>query len=81
MPLDLGPGLQSAELQEAVAMLDCDPEVQSLILFGSRARGDAHADSDLDLLVSDAATAAQWAGSRWHVPGPIHREEVPLHAA
>jgi predicted nucleotidyltransferase len=85
------------------------------VLFGSRARGDAHADSDLDLLVivrdrltperekqlrhrvralllpllpvdldlliSDAASAAHWAGSRWHVLGHIHREGVPLHAS
>jgi predicted nucleotidyltransferase len=92
-----------------------DPEVERLILFGSRARGEARPDSDLDLLVilqgnltperekqwrrrvrdlllpvlpvdldlliSDAATAAHWGGSRWHVLGHIHREGVPLHAS
>jgi len=35
---------------------------------------------DLDLLISDAATAAHWAGSRWHVLGHIHREGVRLDA-
>ena len=30
-------------------------------LFGSRARGDARADSDFDLLINDAASAAHWA--------------------
>jgi len=38
--------------------------VERLVLFGCRARGEARADSDLDLLISDAATAAHWAGSR-----------------
>ncbi len=36
---------------------------------------------DLDLLITDAATAAHWAGSRWPVLGHIHREGRPLHAA
>jgi predicted nucleotidyltransferase len=58
-----------------------DPEVESLTLFGSRARGEARPDSDLDLLISDAATAAHWGGSRWHVLGHIHREGVRLHAS
>ena len=35
---------------------------------------------DLDLLITDAATADHWAGSRWHVLGHIHREGRPLHA-
>jgi predicted nucleotidyltransferase len=36
---------------------------------------------DLDLLISDAATANHRAGSRWHVLGHIHREGVPIDAA
>jgi hypothetical protein len=36
---------------------------------------------DLDLLISDSATASRWAGSRWHVLGHIHREGVTLDAA
>jgi predicted nucleotidyltransferase len=88
--------------------------VEALVLFGSRARGEARPGSDLDmllllrgtltpereklwrrrvralllpllpvdldLLISDAATAAHWAGSRWHVLGHIHREGVRLDA-
>ena len=86
-----------------------------MVLFGSRARGEAHQGSDLDLLlilrgtntperekqlrhrarallmphlpvdldllISDAATTAHWAGSRWHVLGHVHREGVRLHAS
>ncbi|MFM9105023.1 MAG: nucleotidyltransferase family protein [Cyanobium sp.] len=74
----LGPGLEGPAIEEALACLGRDPEVQTLVLFGSRARGEAGADSDLDLLISDAATAAHWAGSRWHVLGHIHREGVTL---
>ena len=33
---------------------------------------------DLDLLISDAATAAHWAGFRFHVLGHTAREEVPV---
>lgn len=111
----LGPGLEAPPIEEALACLGRDPEVRSLLLFGSRARGEARADSDLDLLlilqgsltperekrwrqkvralllpllpvdldllISDSATAAHWAGSRWHVLGHIHREGVPLDAS
>ena len=114
-PCRLGPGLEDGAIEQALAWLGQDPEVQSLVLFGSRARGDARADSDLDLLIivrdlltperekqlrhraralllpllpvdldlliNDAATAAHWARSRWHVLGHIHREGVPLHAS
>lgn len=111
----LGPGLEAPPIEEALACLGRDPEVQNLVLFGSRARGEAREDSDLDLLlilqgsltserekrlrqkvralllpllpvdldllISDAATAAHWAGSRWHVLGHIHREGVSLDAS
>jgi uncharacterized protein len=114
-PCRLGPGLEDGAIEGALAYLGQDQEVQGLVLFGSRARGDARADSDLDLLIlvrdpltperekqlrhrvralllpllpvdldlliSDAASAAHWAGSRWHVLGHIHREGVPLHAS
>jgi predicted nucleotidyltransferase len=98
-----------------LAQLSRDPEVRALVLFGSRARGEARPTSDLDLLllvdgprtpegerrllararalltpvlpvdldllISDAATAAQWAGSRWHVLGHLHREGALLHSS
>jgi predicted nucleotidyltransferase len=111
----LGPGLEAAEIGAALAQLGQDPEIERVVLFGSRARGTARPDSDLDLLlivagsltpeqdkqlrrrvralllpllpvdldllISDAATTTQWAGSRWHVLGHVHREGIPLHAA
>jgi predicted nucleotidyltransferase len=94
----LGPGLEDPDVHAALQHLAEDPEVESLTLFGSRARGEARPDSDLDLLVilqgnltperekqwrrrvrdlllpvlpvdldlliSDAATAAHWGGWR-----------------
>ncbi len=50
----LGPGTAGdarARIQAALARVTRQPEVRSLVLFGSRARREAHADSDLDLLV------------------------------
>ena len=48
----LGPGLEdSPQIGEALTQLAQDPEVQQIVLFGSRARGDARRDSDLDLLL------------------------------
>ena len=46
--LDLGPGLEGVELAVGLQRL-CDlPELQALVLFGSRGRGDADDESDLD---------------------------------
>ncbi|MEY4354619.1 MAG: hypothetical protein RLZZ609_2860 [Cyanobacteriota bacterium] len=112
--LELGPGLDEPRIGAALAELAHDPEQPALVLFGSRARGEARPGSDLDLLllvagplplereralrararglllpllpvdldllITDAATAAHWAGSRWHVLGHIHREGRTLHA-
>jgi len=69
----LGAGLEAPEIAAALARLRLDPDVQEIRLFGSRARGEARPSSDLDLLISDAATTSHWAGSRWHVLGHIHR--------
>lgn len=50
-PCRLGPGLEAPPIEEALACLGRDPELQTLVLLGSRARGEARADSDLDLLL------------------------------
>lgn len=39
------------DLQSALEILTRDPDVQAVYLFGSRARGQQRADSDLDLAV------------------------------
>ena len=49
--LDLGPGLEGVDLVVALQRLCALPELQALVLFGSRGRGDAHVDFDLDLAV------------------------------
>lgn len=41
-------------IREAVTRLSADPRAQRVILFGSQARGDADAGSDIDLLVIEA---------------------------
>lgn len=48
---DLGPGLEPQACGEALARLCAEPDVQAVIAFGSRARGEARPDSDLDLAV------------------------------
>jgi predicted nucleotidyltransferase len=48
---ELGADLDPHECGEALARLCAEPEVQVVIVFGSRARGQARADSDLDLAV------------------------------
>jgi len=49
--LDLGPGLEGFDLAGAVQRLCALPELQAVVAFGSRGRGDAQEDSDLDLAV------------------------------
>ncbi len=48
---DLGPGLDPWVCGQALARLCAEPDVQAVLAFGSRARGEARADSDLDLAV------------------------------
>ena len=49
--LQLGPGLETASLRHGLEVLARQQQVQALVAFGSRARGDAGLDSDLDLAV------------------------------
>jgi len=49
--LELGAGLQPERLRDALGRLCADPSVQAVLAFGSRARGEARPDSDLDLAV------------------------------
>ena len=44
-------------IREAVIRLRADTRTQRIILFGSQARGDAHAGSDIDLLVIESEVA------------------------
>jgi predicted nucleotidyltransferase len=46
-----GPGLEAELLRDALEALAEDPTTKALVLFGSRARGDATPSSDLDLLL------------------------------
>ena len=48
---DLGPGLDPQRCGEALERLCAEADVQAVVAFGSRARGEAQADSDLDLAV------------------------------
>ena len=48
---ELGPGVDPQRSGEALARLCAEPDVQAVIAFGSRARGEARPDSDLDLAV------------------------------
>jgi hypothetical protein len=68
---DPGPGLAAEEIEPGLLRLAADPGVCALVLFGSRARGEARPDSDLDLLVEAAADVERLVGSRWHVIGRI----------
>jgi uncharacterized protein len=48
---DLGPGLHPEACRLALARLCADAEVMAVLAFGSRARGEARPDSNLDLAV------------------------------
>ncbi|MFN5118506.1 MAG: nucleotidyltransferase domain-containing protein [Cyanobacteriota bacterium] len=49
--IQLGEGLDPCQLSRGLHNLCSQPEVQAVVAFGSRARGEARPDSDLDLAV------------------------------
>ena len=51
LPLDLGPGLDAGLATSALERLCSDADVAAVVAFGSRGRGTAQPDSDLDLAV------------------------------
>jgi len=66
-----------AELEAVTAALAAvEPRTKRLLLFGSRARGDARPDSDVDVLVvmgaADASASRAPAGMWWR--GPCGKE-------
>jgi predicted nucleotidyltransferase len=72
-----------ADLEEVKAALaGVQPRPGRVLLFGSRARGDARPDSDLNLLVVvGEEDAERLAGSRWHVVARALREGKELDVA
>jgi hypothetical protein len=81
---------------QALRRLRAEPDVQAVLAFGSRARGEARVDMDcwrrfrqrlgplgvgLDLVIAGQADAERLSGSRWPVFGDVAREGKVLHVA
>ncbi|MFS6828227.1 nucleotidyltransferase domain-containing protein [Cyanobium sp. ATX-6F1] len=66
--LDLGPGLDPDRLLQALQRLALAPGVLALVAFGSRGRGDAWPDSDLDLAVicREGTLTSSTKAERWY---------------
>lgn len=56
------------ELQEIVRVVVDSVQPERIVLFGSRARGDATPDSDLDILIIAPSQLPRWRRS-----GPLYR--------
>lgn len=66
LPASLNP--QRATLARCLEAMDRALPLRRVILFGSHARGEARADSDVDLcIVADGAIRQLEAASRWRV--------------
>jgi predicted nucleotidyltransferase len=57
-------GLDAGALRQGLERLVADPEVRAVVAFGSRARGDGRADSDLDLAVISTLSKLEPASKR-----------------
>ena len=71
---DLGPGLDgelAERLEAALREIGGDPSVQALVLFGSRATGQARAESDLDLLAVERTPHLGGGRPRWRAGSAI----------
>lgn len=79
--LDLGPGFEPEALRRGLEALAARNDVKALVVFGSRARGCAQPDSDLNLLVYGQQETAWLSGSRWHVLGRAARGGRVLYVA
>jgi predicted nucleotidyltransferase len=81
---ELGPGVEGAlraQLEAALLQIAADPAVKAMVLFGSRAKGNARAESDLDLLVVEhtpqlepEAKVASW----WRHFQPLQTLPLPV---
>jgi len=81
---DVEPGVEGAlrqQLETALGQIAADPSVKALVLFGSRATGNARPDSDLDLLVVEhpphlegPAKVASW----WRHFQPLQSLPLPV---
>ncbi len=65
--VELGPGLEPARLKGGLERLCQQPGVRAMIAFGSRGRGEARSDSDLDLAVicTEATLTPELKRERW----------------
>jgi predicted nucleotidyltransferase len=79
---DLGPGVEGElrdQLETALRQLAADPSVQALVLFGSRATGNARPDSDLLVVehtphLEGKAKVASW----WRHFQPLKPLRLPV---
>jgi predicted nucleotidyltransferase len=58
--VDAGEGIDEALVSEIVLRMRAAGRPERIVLFGSRARGTARADSDIDLLVIEPSTLPRY---------------------